>query len=207
MNFELIEKNIGYVFKDKRLLKKALTRKSAGKNYNNETLEFFGDAILEFVVSEKIYDENIAEGELTKKRTAIVKNESLKIVSISLGLDKFLTRGADDDNKSIPSAYEAIVAAIYFDGGLYAAKEFIIKTLDFSVKDDNPIGDLKEWLEDKHKKDVDYSNYKDLGNPQNPQFEVTIIVEGETFVGYGKKKKHAEQNAAKAALEWIKENL
>lgn len=211
MNFELIEKKLGYVFKDKRLLKKALTLPSACESYDNQTLEFFGDAILEFIVSEKIYDENANEGQLTDRRKAIVKDEALEPVSRRLGLDKALIKDRGDSNnkKSVPSAYEAVVAAIYLDGGIKEAKAFVLRTLDFKVTCDcaNYKGELQEWLQERGKGLPKYPEAQNSGTAQVSHFTVEIQIEGKIFSGSGSTKKQAEQNAAKAALEWIKENL
>lgn len=209
MSFDLTEKNLGYVFKDKQLLKRALTLPSAGKSYNNQTLEFFGDAILEFIVSEQLFDKSADEGELTDRRKAIVSDKALEPVSRGLGLDNELDKGKGDDNnkKAVPSAYEAVVAAIYLDGGMAAAKKFVLNTLDFNaVISRSPIIDLKEWYDKKFKREVQYFNFKELGTPQNPLFEIqTEEIEGKIFIGRGTSKKCAKENAAKAAVEWIKE--
>ncbi|MDE6356171.1 MAG: ribonuclease III [Clostridia bacterium] len=209
MNFDLTEKNLGYVFKDKQLLKRALTLPSACKSYNNQTLEFFGDAILEFIVSEQLFDKSADEGELTDRRKAIVSDKALEPVSRRLGLDEALYKGNGDDNnkKAVPSAYEAVVAAIYLDGGMAAAKKFVLNTLDFSVTDDDPNykGGLQEWLQSRGKEKPVYPKVQNVGTAQKPWFKTEIKVEGNVFKGCGATKKQAEQNAAKAAVEWIKE--
>ena len=128
------ERAIGYTFKDKNLLKRALTLASANRDDNNQLLEFFGDAVLEFIVSERIFDEGSTEGALTERRKSLVADSALTPVSERLGLDGFLIRGKHDVNnkKAVPSAYEAIVAAIYLDGGMDEARKFVLSTLDFS---------------------------------------------------------------------------
>jgi len=208
MNFGLIENKLGYVFNDKQLLKRALTLPSRGESYSNQTLEFFGDAILEFIVSEKIYDNNADEGKLTDRRKAIVSDKALEPVSRRLGLDGFLLRGAGDDNnkKAVPSAYEAVVAAIYLDGGMEAAKKFVLSTLDFSVTGDNANykGELQEWLQERGKEKPDYPEVKNEGTAQAPHFTVEIEVEGKIYKGSGATKKQAEQAAAKSALAFLK---
>ena len=104
-NFEEAEKRLGYTFKDKQLLKRALTLASASDK-NNQLLEFFGVSILEFVVSERIFSEGISEGELTEMRKTLVSDAALTPVSERLGLDKFLIRGKQDNlnKKAVPSA-------------------------------------------------------------------------------------------------------
>ena len=87
------ERAIGYTFKDKNLLKRALTLASANRDDNNQLVEFFGDAVLEFIVSERIFDEGSTEGALTERRKSLVADSALTPVSERLGLDGFLIRG------------------------------------------------------------------------------------------------------------------
>ena len=207
MSLEETEKNLGYAFKDKRLLVRALTLPSAGKPENNQTLEFFGDAILEFLVSEKIYDENSDEGSLTEKRKALVSDSALTPVSRRLGLDKARIRSPYDSNnkKAVPSVYEAVVAAIYLDGGIDAARKFVFSTLDFSAAEatENYKGALQEFLQSRGERCPDYV-CEDVGTKQKADYIVTITVLGKTFSGEAGIKKQAEMLAAKSAMEYIK---
>ena len=212
MSLEDIERNLGYTFKDKNLLKRALTLSSADNQNNNQTLEFFGDAILEFLVSEKIYDQNESEGSLTEKRKALVADSALTPVSIKLGLDKALIRNPYDTNnkKAVPSAYEAVTAAIYLDGGIEEARKFVYSTLNFKVaeKPKNYKGELQEYLQGIGEPVPEY-NAQPVGTPQNRKYSVSITVFGQTFTAETQSKKGAsggEQLVAKAALEWIKAN-
>ena len=203
-----VESKINYVFKDKELLERAFTLASFDQEINNQTLEFFGDAILEFLVSERIYDENKSEGQLTELRQTIVSDVALAPVSIKLGLDKFLIKSPNDANnkKAVPSVYEALVAAIYLDGGMDEARKFVNSTLDFEEipKSVNYKGELQELLQGKGQKTPEYDT-KDIGTAQNPLFESEICIYGKTFKGQAENKKFAEQNAAKAALEYLKQ--
>ncbi|MDE7306288.1 MAG: ribonuclease III, partial [Clostridia bacterium] len=150
MKFDEVESSIGYTFKDKSLLKRALTLASASDD-NNQLLEFFGDAVLEFIVSEKIFAEGKSEGELTERRKTLVADSALAPVSEKLGLDKYLIRGKKDfgNKKAVPSVYEAVTAAIYLDGGMDEAKRFVLNTLDFSERNAvvNHKGVLQELLQ------------------------------------------------------------
>lgn len=204
MFFPLIEQKLNYVFKDKTLLQRAFTLSSFDNAFNNQTLEFFGDAVLGFIVSEKLYGESTAgesEGDLTKKRSSLVCDSSLKTISEKLGLDGFLIKSAGDGNnqKAIPSVYEAVVGAIYLDGGLDEARKFVLSTLDFSFKTNNYKGDLQEFL----KYSPEYRTY-DIGDVHNPYFRSELIIGDKTFVGEGKSKAQAEMNAARQALEFLK---
>lgn len=198
------EKAIGYIFKDKALLKRALTLASASED-NNQLLEFFGDAILEFIVSERIFREESSEGALTERRKNLVADSALTPVSERLGLDKLLIRAKKDNfnKKAIPSAYEAVVAAIYLDGGMDAAKKFVLGTLDFKkVKGvNNYKGALQELLQSKGEQPPEYMS-KDIGTPQKHRFSVTVKLFGRKFTGEAESIKNAEQLAAKKALDY-----
>ncbi len=203
-NIGQCEAAINYVFKDKQLLRRALTVASASED-NNQLLEFFGDAILEFIVSERIFSEEDSEGELTERRKALVSDAALTPVSERLGLDKLLIRGKMDVNnkKAVPSAYEAVTAAIYLDGGLQAAKNFVLSTLDFSVSaTENYKGKLQEKLQGNGQAVPEYIR-TDIGNAQKHRFEVKIILCGQTFRGEADSVKQAEQLAAKDALKYL----
>lgn len=205
MDFSQAEKNIGYVFKDKEILKRALTLSSYDNSFNNQTLEFFGDAIIEFIVSEKLFYGNGNEGDLTKKRADIVCDGALTKISKKLCLDEFLIKDRGDTNnkKAVPSAYEAMVAAIYLDGGMEEAKKFVLNTLDFQAvfEETNYKGALQELL----KYSPDYHT-SDIGDKQKPYFKSEIIIDGKAFSGCADSKQQAEKNAAKQAWEYLKEN-
>lgn len=206
MDFSQTEKNLNYVFKDKNLLKRALTLASADNTDNNQTLEFFGDAILEFIVSEKIFENGISEGQLTERRKALVSDEALAPVSQKLGLDKALIRGASDNRnkKAIPSAYEAVVAAIYLDGGMDEAKRVVNATLDFSKAGArNCKGELQELLQSRGESCPVYE-HGNAGTEQSPLHMAKLRLFGTVFEGVAEKVKDAEQQAAKKALEFIK---
>lgn len=207
-NFEEAEKSIGYTFKDKKLLERALTLASASDK-NNQQLEFFGDAILEFIVSERIFSDGISEGELTEKRKTLVSDSALAPVSEKLSLDKFLIRGKKDisNKKAIPSAYEAVTAAIYLDGGMEAAKQFVLSTLDFvsSAPAANYKGELQEILQGCGQPVPEYIR-ADIGTPQKHIFKVTLEVFDGVFEAQADSVKEAEQLAAKTALEHYKKH-
>ena len=207
MNFAEIEERTGYVFKDKKLLQTALTLASANESENNQTLEFFGDAILEFLVSEKIYDPSKTEGELTEMRKAYVSDKALSPVSEKLGLPEYFIKGGGDNvnKKSVPSAYEALLAAIYLDGGMDAARAFVARTLKFGPveTETNFKGELQELLQGNGEALPNYK-VRDVGTPQKPEFRCELTVQGKTFTGTGSKKQYSEQNAAQAALEYLK---
>ncbi|MBD5632317.1 MAG: hypothetical protein HDP34_03725 [Clostridia bacterium] len=207
MNFSEVEQSLNYTFKDKQLLKRALTLASADADNNNQTLEFFGDAVLEFLVSERIYDEKESEGSLTERRKALVSDNALTPVSLRLGLDKALIRSPHDgaNKKAVPSAYEAVVAAIYLDGGIDAARAFVNSTLNFSGcgQEVNFKGELQELLQGRGESCPVYKKHS-VGTPQNPEFVSEVEIFGKTFSGTAGSVQEAEKLAAKSALEFIR---
>lgn len=204
MDILAAERRIGYKFKNKNLLQRAFTLASFDAENNNEALEFFGDAVLEFIVSESIFSVDADEGELTERRKSLVCDKSLERVSRALGLDKFLIKDAGDtrNKKAVPSVYEAVTAAIYLDGGMDKAKKFVLRTLDFGFRatEKNYKGELQEALQKRGCGCPEY-NVTDCGTPQNPKFFAKVGVIGKTFTGEGGSKQQAERQAAKNALE------
>ncbi len=143
MQFEEIEKNIGYTFKDKNLLKTALTHTSYANVYgveSNEKLEYLGDSILEFITSKYLYNnyKKLKEGEMTKVRATVVCEESLYNIAVNLNFDEFLIVGKGEKgakNKAIlADSIEAVIAAIYLDSNLENAEKFIISNLKESIE-------------------------------------------------------------------------
>lgn len=203
-----VEAILGYKFNNPALLKKALTFSSASTD-NNERLEFLGDSILQFVVSEKLFQsgKGDTEGQLTAHRQNLVSARSLEYVVEKLGLEEHLIRGAGDTNnrKSVSSAYEAIVAAIYFDGGLEAAKTFILSTADFAGEhaEENVVGLLQELMQGRGEPIPAYKCLS-VGTPERPHFTATLHIDDLDFTGEGASKKVARKNAAAVALTYLK---
>lgn len=196
------EKRTGYVFRDKELLKRALTLSSFDGEKNNQSLECLGDAILGFVVAEKYYLAGMDEGCITQMKKSVVSDAALTVVSERLGLDRALLRGKGDDNnkKAVPSAYEALTAAVYLDGGMEKAREFALSTLDFTVKAEtfDYISALQELVQAAGHPAPVYEK-EDCGTPQKPQFTATVRVDGKVYVGKGGSFALAKKRAAKAA--------
>ena len=146
MNIEQMEKNIGYKFKNKELVQKALTHTSYAYEHgveSNEKLEFLGDSILEFVSSEYMYNKytNLKEGEMTKVRATVVCEDSLYKIATKHDFSDFLNLGKSEiksgGNKRpaiLADSVEAVIAAIYLDGGLEPAKKFIIENLKEEIE-------------------------------------------------------------------------
>ena len=146
MNFEKLEKSIGYTFKNKELLKQALTHTSYAyerKIESNEKLEFLGDSILEFISSKYIFNnyKNLKEGEMTKVRAEVVCEDSLYNIAVTHHFSDFILVGkSETHNKGNlkpaiqADSIEATIAAIYFDGGLKEAEKFIISNLKNAIE-------------------------------------------------------------------------
>lgn len=202
--FEGVERACGYAFKDKALLRKALTLSSYDNENNNESLECLGDALLTFIVAEKFYAENLSEGEITKKKQEYISDEALRPVSERLGLDKALLRdkGDNGNKKSVPSAYEAIAAAIYLDGGLEAARNFALSSLTPLPDALNYVALLQELLQSDGEKLPEYIKITE-GTLQRPRHIIEVTVRGKVFKGEGASFADAKKLAAKAAYEYI----
>lgn len=203
-DFSEVESACGYAFKNKELLKRALTLSSYDNVNNNESLECLGDALLTFIVAEKYYAENLSEGEITAKKQQLISDEALRPVSERLGLDKALLKdkGDNGNKKAVPSAYEAVTAAIYLDGGLEAARAFALATLTPLPNSVNYIEAVQNILQAAGETPPDYEKITE-GTPQKPRHIVKVIVRGKTFNGEGANFQQAKKQAAKAAYEYL----
>lgn len=221
MNIEQMEKNIGYKFKNKELVQKALTHTSYAYEHgveSNEKLEFLGDSILEFVSSEYMYNKytNLKEGEMTKVRATVVCEDSLYKIATKHDFSDFLNLGKSEiksgGNKRpaiLADSVEAVIAAIYLDGGLEPAKKFIIENLKEEIelatkhvgqKDYKTV--LQEDLQKNGDVKIEYKIIKEKGPDHDKTFEAQVALNGKKLAtGIGKSKKEAEMHAAKKALE------
>lgn len=226
MNLEKLQENIGYKFKNINLLKNALTHTSYAYENNvlsNEKLEFLGDSILEFVSSEYMYKKYtmLKEGEMTKVRATVVCEESLYKIAVLHNFSDFLYLGRSEvmtkGNKRpaiLADSVEAVIAAIYLDGGLKPAKKFIIQNLKNEIEQATKhVGqkDYKTVLQEDLQKNGDvhiqYKIIKESGPDHNKTFESEVSLNGKVLAtGKGKSKKEAEMQAAKKALETNENN-
>ncbi len=224
MNSENFSVKLGYDFKDPALLQTALTHSSychEGKKNglkNNERLEFLGDSILDAVIGAHLYDRvaDVEEGRLTKLRAQIVCEGSLAECGNRFGIGESLNLGKGEElsggrtrNSIIADAMEAVIGAIFLDGGFDQAKDFIVKAFEPTI--DKAIDgrihtdfktDIQEKLQAKGGKEIIYRIDKEEGPDHQKTFYISLWFEGEKIgEGLGKSTKEAEQNAAKAALE------
>ena len=224
MELEGIEKEIGYEFKNKELLKTALTHTSYAyeKHINsNEKLEFLGDSILEFLSSRYLYENypNLREGEMTKVRATVVCEKSLYKIASKHNFGKYLYLGKSEKinggNKRpaiLADSVEAVIAAMYLDGGLEIVDNFIIKNLKEEIEQASThVGDkdyktvLQEKLQEGGDVKIEYEITKESGPDHDKSFEAQVKFNGKVLAkGSGKSKKGAEMQAAKKALEKIK---
>ena len=221
MNLEELEKNICYTFKNKELLKQALRHTSYANERNlesNEKLEFLGDSILEFLSSKYIYNKytKLREGEMTKVRATVVCEKSLYKVAKLHNFSDFLYLGKSEqktDGSKRPAiladSVEAVIAAIYLDGGLEEAEKFIIENLKDAILDATKhVGDkdyktvLQEKLQEHGDVKIEYKTIGESGPDHDKTFEADVEVNGKFLAkGKGKSKKEAQMQAAKKALE------
>lgn len=220
---EKIEKSIDYKFKNRELLENALRHTSyAYENHttSNEKLEFLGDSILEYVSSEYLFThyKNLKEGEMTKVRATVVCEKSLYKIAQKHRFDEYIKVGRSErhthGNKKpaiMADSVEAIIAAIYLDGGMEPAKKFIIENLkdEIEIATKN-VGDkdyktvLQEKLQENGEVKIEYSITNESGPDHDKTFEAEVEVNGKVLAkGVGKSKKAAQMQAAKKALENI----
>lgn len=223
MQYENIEKKLCYTFKDKKLLKTALTHTSYAHMHgidSNEKLEYLGDSILEFITSKYLYNNytKLNEGEMTKVRATVVCEESLHQVAVKLEIGKYLitSRGegfGNVKNKAIlADAVEAIIAAMYLDSDIQTVENFIITNLKDAVavaskhvgtKDYKTV--LQEKLQIHGNVKIEYIIILEEGPDHDKHFVSQVLCDGKVLAkGEGKSKKASEMEAAKNALEGMK---
>lgn len=211
-----LEKNIGYHFKNKELLRTAVTHSSyANENRGgmayNERLEFLGDAVLQLVTSEKLFTENpdMPEGRMSKQRAALVCEDALAGYSAEIHLGDFMLLGKGEEatgGRQRPSiladAFEAVTGAIFLDGGMENAKKFVLRFLNaahLSLKDYKTL--LQEIIQKNPGERLSYVVTGESGPDHDKVFNVEVHLNSNVIGrGAGKSKKQAEQAAAKEAL-------
>lgn len=223
----LLEEKIGYHFNNPSLLNHALTHSSyanemkMSKESNNERLEFLGDAVLELVTSEYVYNryKELSEGDLTKIRASIVCEQTLSSCAKDLDIGDFLLLGKGEDasggrfRESILSdALEAIIGAIYLDGGFTNAKEFVRKNILEQAEHKELFFDSKTILQEiiqneNNKQKIRYKLISEEGPDHNKSFTIALYVGNQQFgCGVGRTKKAAEQEAALQAIKKLQKN-
>ena len=223
-NLRELEEIIGYKFKNRYYLEQAMTHssyaneKNLGKLGCNERLEFLGDAVLELISSDFLYGEfpKVPEGELTKKRASLVCEPSLAYCAREFGLPQFLMLGKGEDmtggrnrDSIVSDATEALLGAIYLDGGFANAKEFVLRFILNDIEHKQLFYDSKTILQEIVQEDgsgaVEYPLIREEGPDHNKSFTVKAVVNGTVCgQGTGHTKKAAEQAAAYEALRRLR---
>ncbi|MGI6403167.1 MAG: ribonuclease III [Oscillospiraceae bacterium] len=215
-----LEKKIHYSFQDKENLQLALTHSSYANETrsaeNNERLEFLGDAVLSIVVSDYLFQRfHMAEGDLTRLRASLVCEKSLCGFAREIGLGEHLLLGKGEeitggrDRASVlADAFEALIAAIYLDGGIEQAQSFILPFVERSLQGEPDQGftDYKTQLQEIVQKNpgelLSYRLVEETGPDHDKRFVVEVLLNSNIIgTGEGRSKKAAEQAAAKEALE------
>ncbi|MDH3693701.1 MAG: ribonuclease III [Gammaproteobacteria bacterium] len=215
-------RRLQYEFSDQNLLQQAITHRSKSSQHN-ERLEFLGDSILGFVAAEILYSrfDNIPEGSLTRLRAKLVRRETLALVARDLELGDYLSlgigeakSGGQNRDSILADALEAVIGAIYLDGGMTSARDFILTTfrlhldqLDPEQLDKDPKTRLQEFLQQKGSPIPKYKVSEVSGPSHDQHFVVQCIVDDDasdngemTYLGEGSSRRKAEQLAAETAL-------
>lgn len=223
---EELENRIGYRFKDKSLLKQAVTHSSftneqkINKLKHYERLEFLGDAVLELVSSEFLFKEypQLQEGQLTKLRASMVCEPALAFCARDIELGKFMLLGKGEESTggrerdSLTSdVMEAVIGAIFLDGGMERAKEHIYRFVLSDLENKQLFYDsktnLQEYVQGTLKKELHYDLVEESGPEHDKLFKVEVVVDGAVLgKGQGRTKKAAEQQAAYKALLDLKKS-
>lgn len=216
-----LQEKLGYVFANKGLLRQALTHPSLKEAKDYQRLEFLGDAVLEFCISDMLYQKypRMGEGELTARRAALVCEETLSFLAKGLGVGNALRMGHGEEQtmgREKPSilcdALEAVFAAIYLDGGVEAARTVIEQLFQqeeklSTLKGRDEKGMLQEYTQAKGLGLPEYAVLQETGPAHDKHFVSLVSVMGKPIAqGQGTSKKMAEQAAARAALAAYQEN-
>jgi ribonuclease-3 len=219
--YETLFERLGHRFKDRGLLKLALTHASRNrKDRHYERLEFLGDRVLGLVIAEELYHRNPTqrEGNLAVRHSALVRGDICSEVARSIGLERFVAVGQAEKQKGVNAsptvladAMEAVIAAAYLDGGLEAARSLILRLWDPYLKEKKVTRKdaktfLQEWTLGKSLGIPDYRVVSREGPDHAPRFAIEVMVSGrQPARGEGASKRLAEQAAAEAFLQ--RENL
>ena len=214
---------VPYRFNDEKLLQQALTHRSAGK-VNNERLEFLGDSLLSAVISARLYhlkcDDN--EGDLSRMRARVVRGATLSKLAAALKLSDYVLLGEGEMKSGgykrdsiLADTLEAIIGAIYLDGGFAACEQAVLQMCEAEIANlpdadalKDPKTQLQEWLQSHGYPLPEYTVLSEEGPPHKKHFKVQTSEASAGFdvTGTGSSRRKAEQSAAKAALDFISES-
>lgn len=212
-----LEQILKYSFKNKSILHKALTHKSYDNNTNNEKLEFLGDRVLGLIISKKLLEKypSEKEGIIDKKFANLVNKKTCINIAKKLNLKKYLYLGASHKNlersadKIVSDSLEAIVGAIYLDGGLKSSEKFVLSFWETYI-DESVVTQidsktkLQEYSLKRFKKLPKYTFFKKTGPQHKPLFKTEVEITGsKKVIGEGTSKKNAQQNAAAKLIKFL----
>lgn len=226
MNIETFQQSLGLSFDDRDLLTQALTHRSYVNEHeapdlvDNERLEFLGDAVLDFITGEMLFRRfpTMPEGNLTRLRAALVRNETLAQLARQLHIGEALRMGRGEAASggrqranNLGSALEAIIGALYLDQGLPATQAFVMPLLEPLLErvikeslDKDARSLLQEWSQAHHSFTPMYSIVAERGPDHEKEFTVVVLIMDEVFgIGTGRSKQTAAQSAARSALATI----
>ncbi len=223
-----LEERIKYKFRNSLLLAEALTHPSLGhetqrQHFDNQRLEFLGDAVLQLIFTEHLYKlfPQFSEGQLTKLRSRLVSREGLHVHAVSIGIGEFLMMGKGEEssggrrrNSTLADAFEALIGAMYLDSDLQTVKRFVLEEAGKDIEnlclesfDVNPKGKLQELLQSMSPRGPTYSIVSEFGPEHQKRFLAKVSWNGiELGSGEGQSKKEAETAAASDAMErklWV----
>jgi ribonuclease-3 len=221
-DLEVLEQQLGYTFKDKQLLIEALTHKSYKQRYDNERLEFLGDAVLDLVVGEYLYKKfsKSNEGNLSKIRASLVNEAGFNKLANALNLGKYIYLSNAEENNGgrekpslLSNAFEAIMGAIYLESGLETVEKIAIELIEKNHKDislNSLFRDFKTSLQELTQARFgitpEYKVLSSRGPDHLKEFEVGVYIDSKEYAkAIGKSKKIAQQESAKQALNKLKE--
>ena len=221
-NLKLLESSLGYEFKDEKLITEALTHKSYKRSYDNERLEFLGDAVLDLVVGEYLYKKfsKSDEGNLSKIRASLVNETGFDKLARYLNLGDYIllssaeeNNGGRDKSSLLSNAFEAVIGAIYLESGLKTVELISIKLIESNHEEislDSLFSDFKTLLQELTQARFgitpEYNVVASRGPDHQKEFEVAVVIEGREYArAIGKSKKIAQQESAKIAINILKD--
>jgi ribonuclease-3 len=222
LNSKELEKSLNYSFKNPKLLEEALTHKSFTKGYNNERLEFLGDAVLDLIVGEYLFKTfpKTAEGNLSKLRASLVNERGFEKLAKLLNLGEYIRISSAEENNDgrnkpsiLANGFEAVMGAIYLETGLKKVREIVLKLLHKAypkIDLDSVFKDYKTTLQEitqaRYGVIPTYTVVKATGPDHKKEFTVEVSIDDKVIDrAVGKSKKEAQQNVAKKALEKLKD--
>ncbi len=216
-----LQERLGYRFEDEQLIIEALTHKSYKKPYNNERLEFLGDAVLDLIVGEYLYKKFPTEDEgiLSKIRASLVNESGFTKLARKIDLGEYIFLSPAEENNDgrtksslLSNAFEAVIGAVYLEAGLGTCQQIVVTLLEetYPKIDLNTLSRdyktaLQELTQATHGVTPTYALLGSKGPDHKKEFEIGIQLDGETIASsWGKSKKDAQQKAAKIALNLLR---